>query len=304
MLSDSVNTYLSMRRALGFKLNTVQRYLASYERFAIIAGDTYVRAETALKWAEQATSENSRARRMEILIRFARFAHADDNRHEIPPDKVFCKRQLRRHPYIFTDEEMQRLLQEAQRLGPPGSLRPHTYSTLFGLLAVTGMRISEALALRFSDITPEGLQIRKTKFRKSRLVCMHESVAAALGQYLTLRRKVTGNDEHIFVSHRGGHKLGCAIAAETFRSVLEAAGIKDTEGGPKPHLHDLRHRFAIKALTTCPNSRDKVARHMLALTTYMGHAHVSSTYWYLNNTPQLMSDIANACETFLQRDTP
>ena len=304
MLSDSVNTYLSMRRTLGFKLDTVQRYLASYERFATIAGDTHVRAETAIKWAEQAASEDSRARRMDVLIRFARFVHANDSQHEIPPDKIFCHQRTRRRPYIFTDEEVQRLIEEAHRLDPPGTLRSHTYSTLFGLLAATGMRISEALALRFSDITPDGLRICETKFRKSRLVCLHESVAAVLGQYLTLRRRVSGNDEHIFVSHRGGHKLGCAIAAETFREVLEAAGIKGAAGGSKPHLHDLRHRFAIKALTTCPDSRDRVARHMLALTTYMGHAHVSSTYWYLDSTPQLMNDIANACETFIQGDAP
>jgi integrase len=304
MLNDSINTYLSMRRILGFELNTVQKYLASYMRFAAIAGDTHVRTHTAIKWAEQAASEDSRARRMDELIRFARFAHADDNQHEIPPNRVFCKRRLRRRPYIFTDDEVLRLLQEARQLGPTGSLRPHTYSTLFGLLAATGLRISEALALGFSDITPDGLLVRETKFRKSRLVCLHDSVADALGQYLTLRHRVPGNDEHIFVSHRGGHKLGYDIAARTFQLVLHAAGIRVTQGGPKPHVHDLRHRFAIKVLMASPDSRDKVARHMLALTTYMGHAHVSSTYWYLDSAPQLMSDIANACESFLQGDTP
>lgn len=304
MLSESINTYLTIRRALGFKLNSIQTYLASYERFATNVGDTYVRTETAIKWAEQAASENSRARRMDILIRFARFVHADDNQHEIPPEKIFCFRRSRRHPYIFTDEEVLRLVQEAHRLGPPDTLRPYTYSTLFGLLAATGMRISEALALRFSDITPNGLLIRETKFRKSRLVYLHNSVAAALDQYLTLRRRIVGNDEHIFVSNRGGHALGYTIAAETFHLVLDAAGIKGVEGGPKPHLHDLRHRFAIKALMSCPDSRDRVARHILALTTYMGHARVASTYWYLDNTPSLMSDIAHTCEAFIQGDTP
>jgi len=111
MLSESVNTYLSIRRTLGFKLNTVQTYLTSYERFATIAGDTYVRSQTAIKWAEQAASEDSRARRMDVLIRFARFAHADDNHHEIPADNIFCHRRSRRRPYIFTDEEVHLLVQ-------------------------------------------------------------------------------------------------------------------------------------------------------------------------------------------------
>jgi integrase/recombinase XerD len=239
-----------------------------------------------------------------VLIRFARFVHADDSQHEIPPTGVFCRRHRRRQPYIFSDDEILRVVNQARQLGPPGTLRPHTYSTLFGLLAATGLRISEGLALRISDITPDGLLIRETKFRKSRLVYLHDSVTEALNLYLILRSKIAGNDEHIFVSHRGGHRLHYHVAAETFRFVLDAAGINGTPGMPRPRLHDLRHRFAVKALLACPDSRCKVTRHMLALTTYMGHAHVGSTYWYLDSTPQLMCDIANACETILKGNEP
>ena len=200
--------------------------------------------------------------------------------------------------------QVQRIVQQANQLGPLDSLRPYTYSTLFGLLAATGLRISEGLALRISDITPDGLLIRETKFRKSRLVCLHDSVTVALNRYLSRRAKVIGNDDHIFVSHRGGHRLHYDVAAETFRFVLDAAGITNKPGMPRPHLHDLRHRFAVKSLLACPDSRCKVTRHMLALTTYMGHAHVSSTYWYLDSTPQLMSDIASALETLLKGNEP
>jgi integrase len=304
MLSEAIDTYLNVRRALGFKLDTVQGYLASYADFATSQGDMYVRAQSAIQWAELATSEASRGRRLDVLIRFARFAHADNNQHEIPPTGIFCSRHCRRQPYIFSDDEVQRIVQQARQLGPLDSLRPYTYSTLFGLLAATGMRISEGLALRINDITPDGLLIRETKFRKSRLVCLHDSVAAVLNRYLTLRSKVVGNDDHIFVSHRGGHRLHYHVAAETFSFVLDAAGINGTLGMPRPRLHDLRHRFAIKALLACPDSRCKVTQHMLALTTYMGHAHVGSTYWYLDSTPQLMNDIANACEAFLKGNDP
>ena len=304
MLSEAIDTYLTVRRALGFKLDTVQGYLANYACFATSQGDTHVRIQTAIQWAGQAVSEESRVRRLDVLIRFARFAHADDSKHEVPPNHVFCCRRHRRPPYIFSDDEVQRVVQQARKLGPPGTLRPHTYSTLFGLLASTGLRISEALALRIGDITPDGLLIRETKFRKSRLVCLHDSVAATLDRYLILRFKLGGDQEHIFVSHRGGHSLGYAIAAETFRFVLDAAGIHGTPSGPRPRLHDLRHRFAVKALLACPDSRGKVNRHMLALTTYMGHAHVGSTYWYLDSTPQLMSDIASACEALLEGNAP
>jgi integrase/recombinase XerD len=299
MLSNAVNTYLSVRRALGFKLKTVEGYLRSYADFATARGDIRVVSNTSIEWAGLATLQNQRANRLNVLIRFARFARAEDSCHEIPPANIFCGRRYRRTPYIFTDEEVQRLMLHSARLGPPGTLRPHTYSTLFGLLASTGLRISEALSLRFDDVTPEGLVIRETKFRKSRLVALHETAALALRHYLLRRGKFANCDDHVFVSCRGG-KLSYKIAATTFQEVLKAAGVQGKPNSPKPRLHDFRHRFAVKALQACPDGRDRVTRHMLALSTYMGHACLRSTYWYLESTPQLMKDIAGVCESFLQ----
>ena len=299
MLSNAVNTYLSVRRAVGFKLETVEGYLRSYANFATARGDIRVVSNTAIEWAGLATLQNQRANRLNVLIRFARFARAEDSCHEIPPANIFCGRRYRRTPYIFTDEEVQRLMLHAARLGPAGTLRPHTYSTLFGLLASTGLRISEALSLRFDDVTPEGLVTRETKFRKSRLVALHETAALALRHYLLRRGKFANCDDHVFVSCRGG-KLSYKIAATTFQEVLKAAGVQGKPNSPKPRLHDFRHRFAVKALQACPDGRDRVTRHMLALSTYMGHACLRSTYWYLESTPQLMKDIAGVCESFLQ----
>ncbi len=297
MLTAIVNTYLSVRRAVGFKLHSVEKCLWSYAKFATARGDIRVLSTTAVEWAALASSENQRANRLKVLIRFARFARAEDSGHEIPPDNIFCSRCNRRTPYIFTDEQVKQLILHAARLGPLDSLRPHTYSTLFGLLASTGLRISEALSLRFQDITAEGLVIRETKFRKSRLVWLHETVVVALQNYLLRRGKFASMDDHLFVSRRGG-KLCYAIAAETFQEVLKAAGIQARPGGPKPRLHDFRHRFAVKALEASPDTRDRITRHMLALSTYMGHARLESTYWYLESTPQLMADIADLCESF------
>ena len=299
MLSNAVNTYLSVRRALGFKLKTVEGYLRSYADFATARGDIRVVSNTSIEWAGLATLQNQRANRLNVVIRFARFARAEDSCHEIPPANIFCGRRYRRTPYIFTDEEVQRLMLHSARLGPPGTLRPHTYSTLFGLLASTGLRISEALSLRFDDVTSEGLVIRETKFRKSRLVALHETAALALRHYLLRRGKFANCDDHVFVSCRGG-KLSYKIAATTFQEVLKAAGVQGKPNSPKPRLHDFRHRFAVKALQACPDGRDRVTRHMLALSTYMGHACLRSTYWYLESTPQLMKDIAGVCESFLQ----
>ena len=124
MLIDSVNTYLSVRRRLGFKLKTVERYLTSYANFASTSGDTHVVSKTAIEWAAQASSEAARARCLGIVTRFSYFMRVEDDRHELPPDKIFCGRWHRRTPYIFTDQEVMQLILQAERLAPTGSLRP------------------------------------------------------------------------------------------------------------------------------------------------------------------------------------
>jgi integrase/recombinase XerD len=191
----------------------------------------------------------------------------------------------------------------AQRLGPAGSLRPHTYSTLFGLLAATGLRVAEARALLLSDIMPDGLRVRESKFKKSRLVPLHETTWAALERYLERRQRVAGNSPHLFGSRRGS-KLSHTVVIQTFHKVLQAAGIPSEPGKSHPRLMDLRHTFATRALEACPDERDHVGQHLLALTTYMGHTCVASTYWYLESVPELMSDIARRCEAFVYGGAP
>lgn len=302
MLTGCVINYLAIRRAVGFKLDTVETYLRSFADFATARGDVHVVGQTAIDWASHASSESSRASRLDAVIRFARFVRAEDSCHEIPRDHIFCGQRQRRIPYLFTDDEVARLLRETAKLGPDGSLRPHTYGTIFGLLATTGMRISEALALCLDDITRDGLVIRQTKFRKQRLVPIHPSTVAALDLYLEHRRRVARGDWHVFISHRGGGRLGYDIVAETFQEILAATRIADQPTRSRPRLHDFRHRVAVRALASCPDSRDRVTRHMLALSTFLGHARMESTYWYLDSTPELMADIAGACETFLPGD--
>jgi integrase len=300
MLIDCVNTYLSVRRAVGFKLDTTELYLRSFANFATIRGDLYVVGQTAIDWAGQACPDDSRARRLDELIRFARFIRTEDDRHEIPLGHIFCHQRRRRTPYLFTDHEVSLILREANKLGPAGSLRPHTYRTIFGLLASTGMRISEVLNLRLQDITPDGLAICQSKFKKNRLVPLHATTVIALNSYLERRNQFMSSDLHVFISHRGGGKLRYDIVASTFQEILVAAGIAGQPGQLRPRLHDFRHRFAIKSLISSPDSRDLITRHMLALSTYLGHARMESTYWYLESTPELMMDIVNSCEYFIQ----
>ena len=287
MLMQAVDIYLAVRRAVGFALDHTEGYLRHFARFATARGDTH---------------EAQRHNRLQTVRRFARFMAAEDPRHEMPPAGLFCGRRQRPMPYIFSDNEIKQLLSAASRLGPPGSLRPQTYSTLFGLLAVTGMRVSEARNLHLHDVTLDGLLIRETKFHKSRLLPLHVTTRTALDRYIDQRRRGAGADPHLFVTRRGG-KLSHTVVSETFHQVLKVAEIPHRPARRRLRLMDLRHTFAVRALEKSPETRDAVGRHTLALTTSMGHACVSDTYWYLETTPQFMTDIANACETFMQGGT-
>ena len=182
-------------------------------------------------------------------------------------------------------------------------MRRATYSTLFGLLACTGLRLSEAIHLRYADITQDGLVIRRTKFRKSRLVPLHDTTRAALDRYLEQRRPYARLDDHVFISLRRKPLL-VHDAERAFRTAARNIGLQREPGRPRPTIHALRHTFAVRALEACPDDRDRITQHMVALSTYLGHGHVAHTYWYLEATPQLMGDISERCERFVTGGHP
>lgn len=296
MLTSMIDNYLAIRRAAGFQLRTHEELLRLYERFAKLRGDTHVRAQTALEWAATAPSPYQRGRRLEVVRIFARHVRVEDTRHEVPPTGVFSSKRSHYRPFIYTQEQIRQLLEASAQLKPKGSLRPWTYCTLFSLLAVTGMRISEAIALRFDDIAEEDtLIIRATKFQKSRLLALHPTTLAGLQRYLQRRRLVVGTDDHIFVSLRS-KALNYHTIVATFLQIVRAIGLHPGVGQRGPRLHDLRHSWAVAALEASPCGIDQVTQHVLAVGTYLGHAKLASTYTYLHTTPRLLSDIADRCE--------
>lgn len=299
-MRDALDRYLALRRAAGFELEGPERMLGHFVRFATRRGDRHVKQQTAHAWAAGARTRHSRGIWLQTVIIFARFLHAEDPRHEIPAN-VFPHTYRRPPAYIYSDREIVRLLAQAARLGPKGSLRPHTFTTLFGLLAVTGLRVSEALRLRIEDITSDGLLILETKYRKSRLVPVHETTSAQLARYLERRRAVATDDEHLFISRRRtALSYGATVVA--FHQARQAAGIVGAVGRRKVcRIHDLRHTFAVRTLERSPSGRIRVDRHMVALSTYLGHATVHDTYYYLRDTPQLLADIAAACDSLVRR---
>ena len=296
MLTQAVESYLALRRAVGFALKSSGFQLKSFAAFSEARGLHYVSSDIAIEWAGLTRLASQRALRLGIIIRFARYLRAEDPRHEVPPAIFGAERPLRPTPYILTGEQIRQLVEAASRLGHK-TLRGTTYSTLFSLLACTGLRRSEAIHLRYADITPDGLVIRNTKFRKSRLVPLHETASSGLERYLQRRRPYAPFDDHVFVSLRRKPLLPEHVD-RAFRDAVKRVGLPPGGGHARPTPHSLRHTFAVRALENCPDGRDAITKHMLALSTYLGHARVADTYWYLEAVPELMRDIAERTEQF------
>jgi integrase len=187
-------------------------------------------------------------------------------------------------------------MQAALSLPPIASLTPYTYHYLIGLLATTGLRVSEGVALLQTDLTADGLLIRETKFHKTRLVPIDASTRKALAEYLSLRQRIGGSDPHLFLLSTG-EPPDHASVTRAFIKLARQAGLRPASGSG-PRLHDLRHSFAVRSLEQCGSDRAAINRHMLALSTYLGHACLSDTYWYLEATPVLTRQIAEAAEAF------
>jgi integrase len=296
MLTQAVGTYLAVRRAAGFALRSTGSQLKSFAVFSEARNQHYVCTEIAIEWAGLARSVSERARRLGTIIRFARYLRAEDERHEVPPAIFGAESSPRPTPYILAAEQIRQLVEAASQSGYR-TLRRATYRTLFSLLACTGLRVSEAIRLRLDDITPDGLVIRSTKFRKSRLVPLHETARAGLERYLQQRRPYAPFDDHVFVSVRRKPLLIEDVDA-AFRTAAKRVGLPPRIGRGRPTPHSLRHTFAVRALETCPDGRDAITKHMLALSTYLGHSKVAHTYWYLEAVPDLMRDIADRAEQF------
>lgn len=297
MLGQAVETYVAARHAAGFAFKSEGSLLRSFALFSDTRGRHHVGSDIAIEWAGLARSVPQRARRLGVVIRLARYLRAEDDRHELPPAVFGSEKSPRPVPYILSEASVEQLVQAASQSGYR-TLRRETYSTLFALLACTGLRVSEAIHLRFEDIVSDGLVIRCSKFRKSRLVPLHETTRAGLERYLQRRRPYAPFDDHVFVSLRRKPLL-LEDVATAFHTAASKIGLPRGPGRAGPTPHSLRHTFAVRALQSCPDGRDRIARHMVALSTYLGHSKVTSTYWYLEAVPDLMRDIANQCERFV-----
>lgn len=273
--------------------------LRGFVAFAKESGDRFIKSARVLTWAALAPSPEQRRNRLLTVRRFALATHAENPRHQVSAaDALGHAVAKRRSPYIYSVDEIARLLRAAAALEPAVSIRPTMYGTLFGLLAATGMRIAEALALQLDDVTTDGLVIRETTFQKSGLLPRHTTTRQALDGYLVARRSLITADRALFVSV-ARRALPYNTVRRIFLQLLDRANLRGANAGRDPRIHDLRHTFAVRSLEQCRHDHTVVARHIVALSTYLGHAHVTDTYWYLQATPVLMSQIAEAGEALL-----
>ena len=288
----AVEAYLALRRAAGYSMRDADRILRSYGRFAHARRDRFVKVATIHAWAKRARSSERREALVRKAALLARHLHAEDPRHEIPCYRVFAADPFQRpEPFIFTQVQIVALMEAARRYPSHGDV----YATLIGLLAATGLRISEALSLRVDDLTRDGLIIRETKCHKSRLVPLHQTVERELVAFL--KRRGRARCDRVFVGVNGG-PLSYDRFKVWYRRFLADIGL-DYKQTPRPRLHCLRHTFAVRALEGSDST--KVAEHELALSTYLGHATVASTYWYLEATPLLLTSIAERCARFARK---
>lgn len=299
-LGRAVEDYLGLRRALGFAQKEDAPQLRAFARFLEGHGASHITVQLAMRWAQQSSAGPARwATRLGWVRRLALHLSASDAKTEIPPAGLLPSAHRRKQPYIYTDVEVRRLLAAAQRLRSRTGLRPATYSTLIGLLAVTGLRSGEAIALDDQDVDlADGvITIRRTKFRKSRLVTLHASTVEALRRYVVLRdRACPPQATEAFLVGETGRRLTKSVIEWTFAKLSRQTGLRRPADRRGPRLHDLRHRLAVTTLIRWYRSGMNVEAQLPVLSTYLGHTQVSDTYWYLTAVPELLRLAADRLE--------
>jgi len=291
ILQEHVDDYLRLRRALGFKLERHGQILPQLVGYLEAAGASTVTRELAISWAKLPAGAHPRhwAARLAIARGFAVYLQTIDPATEIPPAGVFAVRYQRPIPYLWSQHDICRLLEGARTLRPP--LKAASYEALFGLLAVSGMRVGEAIALELDDVDLQrgvvtiGEQV--AKLERDRIVPLHASTVQALERYLTTRARLCPRPAcSAFFLSGAGTRIDRSAVSKTLREITTVLGLRTQT--TRPRAHDLRHSFAVSTLVGWQRSGEQIDARIAALSTYLGHASPADTYWYLTATAELM----------------
>ena len=301
-LRRAVADYLDLRRALGFKLHNAGKLLGQFVDHLEEHSIHTVTTDHALAWATlpAEASPSWQAIRISVVRNFAIYLHSIDASVEVPPAGLIRSVPCRATPYLYSDTEIRALIREADGLRP--RLRAATYQTLIGLLAVTGLRIGEAIALDDDDLDDEHglLVVRNTKFTKCRLVPLHPTATRALAHYLRVRDDARGRSSGsaLLVSAPGTRLLHSNVSL-TFARLARQAGIVRRSASCRPRIHDLRHGFAVATVLDWYRDGADVTAMMPRLSTYLGHCDPQHTFWYLSAAPELMALAGQRLDTHL-----
>lgn len=290
-LAVVVEEYLAIRRSVGFKLKAHQRLLAEFVAYLDRAALETVTTEAALGWATQPTDASRVwwAQRLGVARGFAKYLQCFDPSCQVPPPDLLPFPPRRVQPYIFSAEEIAAIMAQARQLSPP--LHAATYETVVGLLASTGLRPGEAMALDRPDVDLEVglLRVVGAKFGKTRELPLHPSTKEALAAYSKLRDRLSprGQQSSFFVS-ASGSRVAHGSLNNVFAQLVRAAGLQVRPGQRRPRPMDLRHTFACAVMTRWYRNGDDVGARLPSLSTWLGHVNPDATYWYLSAVPELL----------------
>ncbi len=301
-LRPALADYLRLRRALGYQLVRTEKLLNQFLDYLDAQQATRVTVELALDWAQLPDNSDGSwwAYRLAAVRGFAAFLHTLDPATEIPSTDLLPDRSHRASPYLYSTADVQALLTATGTLSTP--LRRATFSTLIALLAVTGMRVGEAMALDRSDIDANNnlLLVRQAKFGKTRELIVHPSTIKGLAEYARLRDQLApaSGSNAVLVSLAGTRLLYCNVHW-TWQRLVHTAGLAARSSACRPRIHDLRHSFAVQSMLDAYDAGLDGQHRLTLISTYLGHVHPASTYWYLSASPELMAAAGQRLETYL-----
>lgn len=305
-ITETVEGYIALRRGLGYRSVTQERALRAFARY-LNGHEGPIPLESTLDWASSTSSTDPRnpARRLAMVRGLLRHLHALDGATDVPAAGLLGSTGHRTPPHVYSDAEIADLLAAAGRLDPAGGLRPICYVTLFGLLACTGLRISEALALSCADVDLDGgvITVRAGKRGLTRLVPLHASTVTALEAYASERERRHGRPgaEEVFFRTDYSERISYNTAHHAFSVLRRRLGWTAVGRTRVPRMHDLRHRMVVRRIQAWHAEGVDVDAKIAALATYLGHVEVRDVYWYLSAVPELMNIVAKRFETFGER---